>query len=158
VAVREGKPAPSFTLEDGHGRPVSLDDFAGKNVVLYFYPKDDTPGCTKEACGFRDLWKDIQKAGAVVLGVSADGAASHEKFTAKYRLPFPLLSDPDRKVMKAYGAYGEKMLYGKKTVGVIRSTVWIDPEGRVKKHWARVASAADHPAAVLEALRAGRAR
>jgi peroxiredoxin Q/BCP len=151
--IEEGKPAPAFTLADAGGKPVSLADFAGKHVILYFYPKDDTPGCTKEACGFRDDWKALQKANAVVLGVSADGAASHQKFVAKYKLPFPLLSDPDRKVMTTYGAYGEKMMYGKKTVGVIRSTVWIGPDGTVRKHWARVASAEEHPSKVLEALR-----
>jgi thioredoxin-dependent peroxiredoxin len=155
VAVKEGKPAPAFTLEDGQGKKVSLADFAGKNVILYFYPKDDTPGCTKEACGFRDSWKQLGKLNTVVLGVSADGGESHRKFAGKYKLPFPLLSDPDRKVMKTYGAYGEKMLYGKKTTGVIRSTVWIGPDGVVKKHWARVASAAEHPDKVLEALTAG---
>src|SRR5262245_19540647 len=149
----EGKAAPKFTLEDAHGKKVSLDDFAGKNVVLYFYPKDDTPGCTKEACGFRDGWKDLGKANAVVLGVSADGGASHQKFIGKYKLPFPLLSDPDRKVMTRYGAYGEKILYGKKTVGVIRSTVWIGPDGKVRKHWARVRDAAAHPDEVLAALK-----
>ena len=150
--IAEGKKAPSFTLEDGAGRRVSLENFKGKNVVVYFYPKDDTPGCTKEACGFRDLWKELQRAGVVVLGVSADGAASHEKFASKYKLPFPLLSDPDRKVMQAWGAYGDKMMYGKKTKGVIRSTVWIGPDGVVRKHWARVPDAAKHPAAVLEAI------
>jgi peroxiredoxin Q/BCP len=153
ASVKEGKPAPAFELQDGEGKSVSLASLAGKDVVLYFYPRDDTPGCTKEACGFRDLSKDIGKAGAVVLGVSADSAESHRKFAAKYKLPFTLLSDPDRKTMKAYGAYGEKMMYGKKTVGVIRSTVWIGPDGRVRKHWARVADAAKHPAQVLEALR-----
>lgn len=156
MPIQEGKPAPAFSLEDASGRRVSLADFAGKNVVLYFYPKDDTPGCTKEACGFRDGWREIQRADAVVLGVSADGAESHRKFSAKYKLPFPLLSDPDRKVMQKYGAYGPKMMYGKKTVGVIRSTVWIGPDGKVKKHWARVPSAEQHPAKVLEALRASR--
>ena len=153
MAIQEGKPAPAFTLTDADGKKVSLADFAGKDVVLYFYPKDDTPGCTKEACGFRDDWKAFAKEGAVVLGVSADDAASHTKFVKKYNLPFPLLSDPDRKVMEKYGAYGEKMMYGKKTVGVIRSTVWIGPDGRVRKHWARVSDAAKHPAQVLEALR-----
>ena len=153
MPVQEGKPAPAFTLEDANGKKVSLADFAGKNVILYFYPKDDTPGCTKEACGFRDDWKDLQKENAVVLGVSADSGASHQKFAAKYKLPFPLLSDPDRKVMEKYGAYGEKMMYGKKTVGVIRSTVWIGPDGKVKKHWARVPSAEQHPAKVLELLK-----
>ena len=153
MAVQEGKAAPAFTLEDGEGGQVSLADFAGRHVILYFYPKDDTPGCTKEACGFRDLWKEIQKQKAVVLGVSADSGASHEKFRAKYRLPFPLLSDPDRKVMTRYGAWGEKMLYGKQTTGVIRSTVWIGPDGKVRKHWARVANAEEHPAKVLATLR-----
>jgi thioredoxin-dependent peroxiredoxin len=154
VSIQEGKPAPAFTLEEASGKKVSLADFAGKNVILYFYPKDETPGCTKEACGFRDDWKEIQKLNAVVLGVSADSGESHRKFAAKYKLPFPLLSDPSRKVMEKYGAYGEKVMYGKKTVGVIRSTAWIGPDGTVKKHWARVASAAEHPAKVLEALRA----
>lgn len=154
MAIQEGKAAPPFTLTDADGKQVSLSDFAGKNVILYFYPKDDTPGCTKEACGFRDDWKEIGKLNAVVLGVSADGAESHRKFIGKYKLPFPLLSDPQRKVMEKYGAYGEKMLYGKKTVGVIRSTVWIGPDGKVKKHWARVAKAETHPTQVLEALRA----
>jgi peroxiredoxin Q/BCP len=154
MAIQEGKAAPAFTLTDADGTQVSLSDFAGKNVILYFYPKDDTPGCTKEACGFRDDWKDIAKLNAVVLGVSADGAESHKRFIGKYKLPFPLLSDPDRKVMQKYGAYGEKMMYGKKTVGVIRSTVWIGPDGKIKKHWARVAKAETHPAQVLEALRA----
>ena len=154
MAVKEGKKAPAFTLSDAQGRSVSLDDFAGRNVVVYFYPKDDTPGCTKEACGFRDHWKDIQQSGAVVLGVSADSGESHRKFASKYKLPFTLLSDPDRKVMKTYGAYGEKMMYGKKTTGTIRSTVWIGPDGIVRKHWSRVADAAKHPDQVLEALRA----
>jgi len=153
MAIQEGKAAPAFSLADAEGGQVSLADFAGKHVILYFYPKDDTPGCTKEACGFRDLWKEIQKHKAVVLGVSADSGASHEKFRAKYKLPFPLLSDPDRKVMTRYGAYGEKMMYGRKTTGVIRSTVWIGPDGKVRKHWARVANAEEHPAKVLAALR-----
>ena len=154
--IAEGAKAPAFTLENATGQRVSLADFAGKDVIVYFYPKDDTPGCTKEACGFRDHWKDLQKAGVVVLGVSADSPASHAKFAGKYRLPFTLLSDPDRKVMTAWGAYGEKVLYGKKTTGVIRSTVWVGPDGTVRKHWARVADAAKHPAQVLEAVR-GRA-
>ena len=152
MAIDEGKKAPAFSLPDQDGKTVSLKDFAGKDVVVYFYPKDDTPGCTKEACGFRDDWKAFQKAGIVVLGVSGDGAASHQKFRAKYKLPFTLLSDPDKKTMTTYGAFGEKMMYGKKVTGVIRSTVWIGPDGKVKKHWKRVAKAADHPAQVLEAL------
>jgi peroxiredoxin Q/BCP len=155
-SIQEGKAAPAFTLADADGKKVSLGDFAGRHVVLYFYPKDDTPGCTKEACGFRDAWKEIQRANAVVLGVSADSPESHQKFRSKYTLPFPLLSDPDRKVMTRYGAYGEKVMYGKKAMGVIRSTVWIGPDGKVRRHWARVANAEAHPAQVLEALRAER--
>ena len=152
MPIQEGKAAPAFTLRDGKGKPVALKDLRGQNVILYFYPKDDTPGCTKEACGFRDLGKKIGKHDAVVLGVSADGAESHQKFSKKYKLPFTLLSDPDKKVMKKYGAYGPKMMYGKKTTGVIRSTVWIGPDGKVVKHWRRVPKAVDHPAKVLEAL------
>jgi peroxiredoxin Q/BCP len=155
MAVEEGKVAPPFTLQDARGKPVALKDFRGKDVILYFYPRDNTPGCTKEACGFRDLWSDIENEGAVVLGVSPDSGASHNKFASQYELPFTLLSDPDKKVMTKYGAFGEKTMYGKKTVGVIRSTVWIGPDGKVKKHWRRVAKAADHPAKVLEALRGG---
>jgi thioredoxin-dependent peroxiredoxin len=153
--LEPGSPAPAFTLTDGEGRPVSLTDFAGRHLVLYFYPKDDTPGSTKEACGFRDAWRELQDLGVAVLGVSADDAASHARFASKYRLPFPLLSDPDHRVMTAYGAYGEKMMYGVKKVGVIRSTVWIGPDGRVRHHWARVANAERHPEQVLAALRGG---
>jgi peroxiredoxin Q/BCP len=149
----QGEVAPDFTLPDGSGKKVSLSDFRGRDVILYFYPKDDTPGCTKEACGFRDAWSDLEERGAVVLGVSADDVPSHTRFAAKYRLPFTLLSDPDHKVMRQYGAYGEKTLYGRKTVGVIRSTVWIGPDGRVRRHWGRVSNAAEHPAKVLAALR-----
>ncbi len=152
MAVEEGKAAPAFTLQDTNGNKVALKDLKGRNVILYFYPKDDTPGCTKEACGFRDLWQEIEKHDAVVLGVSPDDGESHRKFTAKYGLPFPLLSDPDKKVMEKYGAWGEKNMYGKKTMGVIRSTVWIGPDGKVRKHWRRVPKAADHPRKVLEAL------
>ena len=154
MPVVEGRKAPAFTLEDSKGNKVSLKDFLGKNVVVYFYPRDDTPGCTKEACGFRDLWSLIKKQDAIVLGVSPDRPDSHQKFVAKYRLPFTLLSDPDRKVMEKYGAFGEKTMYGKKTRGVIRSTVWIGPDGKVVRHWKRVAKAADHPRDVLDALRA----
>ena len=151
--LEPGDQAPPFTLQDPSGKRVSLEDFAGRNVILYFYPRDDTPGCTKEACGFRDAWTDLQDLGVVVLGVSADDAASHTKFAAKYRLPFTLLSDPGHEVMTAYGAYGPKTMYGKQVVGVIRSTVWIGPDGRVRRRWARVANAAEHPDKVLAALR-----
>ena len=155
MTLQVGDTAPSFRAPDTEGHERSLADYAGKKLVLYFYPKDDTPGCTKEACGFRDHWKELQRAGVVVLGISGDAPASHAKFATKYKLPFPLLSDPARKVMQAWGAYGEKMMYGKKTQGVIRSTVWIGPDGVVKKHWPRVSNAAEHPEKVAEAIRGG---
>ena len=154
MAIEEGNAAPPFTLNDADGNPVSLDDFKGKNVVVYFYPRDDTPGCTKEACGFRDFWQEIQDADTVVLGISPDNEASHRKFRDKYELPFTLLADPEREVMIEYAAYGEKMMYGKKRMGVIRSTVLVGPDGNVVKHWKRVAKAADHPRKVLEAITA----
>ncbi|HZE98787.1 MAG TPA: thioredoxin-dependent thiol peroxidase [Planctomycetota bacterium] len=150
--IAEGKKAPDFTLHDQDDQPVSLSDFKGRDVIVYFYPKDDTPGCTKEACGIRDFWKDLQKTGAVILGVSPDDAESHREFIAKYKLPHTLLSDPDKKMMKDWGAYGEKMMYGKKMIGIIRSTVWVGPDGVVKKHWKKVADAAKHPAQLLEVL------
>ncbi len=152
MAIEEGKAAPAFTLPDQTGAKHSLADYRGKHVIVYFYPKDDTPGCTKEACGFRDNFLELKKRDVVVLGVSPDGGEAHRKFIAKYALPFVLLSDTDRKVMEKYGAYGEKMMYGKKTTGVIRSTVWVGPDGKVKKHWRRVPKAETHPAAVLAAL------
>ena len=152
MAIEEGKAAPAFTLKDQNGNKVALKDLKGKHVIVYFYPRDDTPGCTLEACGFRDYWKAIKKSGAVVLGISPDDEASHQKFINKYKLPFTLLCDPDKKVMTKYEAYGEKMMYGKKTVGVIRSTVWIGPDGKVIKHWRKVPRAADHPEKVLEAI------
>ena len=155
MAIQEGRAAPTFTLPDADGNDVALSSFAGKDVIVYFYPADDTPGCTKEACGFRDGWGDFKKAGVVVLGVSPDSGASHQKFAAKYKLPFTLLSDPSRKMMKAYGAWGEKVLYGKKVIGVLRSTVWIGPDGKVRKHWKRVSDAAKHPGHVLAALNEG---
>jgi peroxiredoxin Q/BCP len=155
MPIEEGKPAPPFTLQDTDGKAVALQDLRGKNVVVYFYPRDDTPGCTKESCGFRDLFRDIQETGAVVLGVSPDDAASHRRFIDKYQLPFTLLCDPDKRVMKEYGAWGETTRDGKTTTGVIRSTVLIGPDGKVRKHWKLVADAGQHPAQVLEALRAG---
>ena len=155
MAVEEGKKAPAFKLTDADGKTVTLADYAGKDLVLYFYPRDDTPGCTKEACGFRDEWADLKKRGVAVVGVSPDSAASHQKFAAKYKLPFTLLSDPEKKAMTAYGAWGEKVLYGKKKIGVIRSTTWIGPDGKVRKHWARVPKAEDHPQKVLEAIKGG---
>ena len=156
MPIEEGKAAPAFTLRDQNGDKVALKDFRGQDVIVYFYPKDDTPGCTKEACGFRDLNAEIKKEGAVILGISPDNQAAHERFTEKYELPFTLLSDPDKKVMTRYGAFGEKMMYGKKVLGVIRSTVWVGPNGKVVRHWRKVPKAADHPAKVLEALQRAR--
>ena len=124
--------------------------------MLYFYPRDDTPGCTKEACGFRDDWRKLRRLGVNVVGVSPDEPEKHAAFRKKYKLPFTLLSDPDKTVMTKYGAFGEKMMYGKTVQGVIRSTVWIGPDGKVRHHWAKVAKAADHPAKVLELLKAER--
>lgn len=152
MATEEGKAAPLFTLPDQNGAKVALKELKGKTVVVYFYPKDDTPGCTKEACGFRDLWSEIEATGAIVLGVSPDEVSSHDAFAAKYSLPFRLLADPTRKVMEKYDAWGEKTMYGKKSVGVIRSTVIVGADGKVRKHYKRVSRAADHPAKVLEAL------
>jgi len=153
VAALEGKKAPRFELTGSDGKTHSLETYRGKTVVLYFYPKDNTPGCTKEACGFRDLEKGFAKAGAVVLGVSKDSLASHDKFIRDFGLPFVLLSDPEAAAMKAYGAWGEKTMYGKKITGVIRSTVVIGPDGKVLAHWLPVRKAADHPAEVLAYLK-----
>ncbi len=129
--IKIGDQAPAFSLKNTEGKTVKLADFKGKKVVLYFYPKDDTPGCTKEACGFRDDHSELQKRGIEVLGVSADGQASHQKFTAKYSLPFSLLSDPEHEVMEKYGAWGEKNMYGKIVQGVLRSTFIIDEAGKI---------------------------
>lgn len=136
--IEEGKPAPAFTLDSDDRGTVSLSDFAGKSVVVYFYPKDDTPGCTKEACGFRDAYDRILEKGAVIVGISPDKAASHAKFRGKFSLPFILLADPDHLVLEAYGAWGEKSMYGKKYQGVLRSTVIIGPDGMVKKIYPKV--------------------
>jgi thioredoxin-dependent peroxiredoxin len=133
-----GDTAPSFELKDQQGRSVKLADLAGRSVVLYFYPKDDTPGCTVEACNFRDEHSALEKAGAVVLGVSPDTTKSHEKFSTKFSLPFPLLADTEHKVAEAYGAWGEKSNYGRTYMGIIRSTFLIDPQGTVKHVWPKV--------------------
>ncbi len=148
--------APDFELHDHTGATVRLADLRGQWVVLYFYPKDDTPGCTTEACSFRDSWSALRDAGAVVLGVSPDTAASHQKFAAKYELPFPLLVDSaNHDTARAYGAWGMKRNYGKEYVGLIRSTFVINPQGRVAKVWAKVTTAG-HGEKVLEWLRANR--
>jgi len=146
-----GKKAPAFTMESSDGGKVKLSDFAGKIVVLYFYPRDNTPGCTTEAENFRDAVPALKKLGAVVLGASKDSIASHCKFRDKYELSFPLLSDPDGKVLEAYGAWGDKVLYGKKSKGIIRSTVLIGKDGKVVQHWPKV-SVKGHVDAVVAAV------
>jgi peroxiredoxin Q/BCP len=148
-----GAAAPAFTLPDQDGNEVSLADFAGRRIVLYFYPKDDTPGCTKEACQFNDNLTAFAAADATILGVSADKAAKHQAFREKYGLSFPLLTDADHAVGEAYGAWGEKTMYGKKVVGVIRSTFLIDTDGTIARAWYNV-KADGHAAKVLEELQA----
>jgi peroxiredoxin Q/BCP len=149
----EGKKAPSFSLEGNDGKRHTLDAYTGKTVVLYFYPKDSTPGCTKEACGFRDFIPGLKKKNIIVLGVSRDSIASHNKFAEKFKLPFVLLSDPDAAVMKRFAAFGKKMMYGKEVEGTIRSTVVIGPKGDVVKHWPTVKNAENHPAEIVEYLK-----
>lgn len=146
-----GQKAPAFTLLDQAGEKVSLTDFAGRWVVLYFYPKDDTPGCTTEACDFSNGLKQFEVLNAVVLGVSPDSPESHRKFAEKYRLQINLLADPEKQVLQRYGAFGEKMMYGKPTVGVIRSTFLIGPDGRIAHVWRNV-KAAGHVEKVAEKL------
>jgi thioredoxin-dependent peroxiredoxin len=146
-----GVKAPDFSLAADDGTTVTLKALKGRKVVLYFYPKDDTSGCTKEACGFRDRWSDVKQAGAIVLGVSPDAVTSHQKFKQKYQLPFPLLADPDHLVAEAYGAWGEKSMYGKKYKGILRTTFLIDGEGRIARVFEKV-KPEGHAAEVLAAL------
>jgi thioredoxin-dependent peroxiredoxin len=148
----EGKKAPSFELAGSDGKRHTLRDYAGKTIVIYFYPKDNTPGCTKEACSFRDLKPQLDSMDIALLGVSKDSLKSHDKFIVDFGLPFTLLSDPDATMMQAYGAFGEKVQYGKKSMGTIRSTVVVGPDGTVVRHWAKVAKAEAHPVEVLEFL------
>jgi peroxiredoxin Q/BCP len=150
--IEVGKKAPAFKLESSDGDTVKLADLAGKIVVVYFYPRDNTPGCTMEAEGFRDAVPALKKLGAVVLGVSKDSIASHCKFRDKYKLTFPLLSDPDGKTLESYGAWGDKVMYGKKMKGIIRSTVVIDKAGKVAKHWPKV-SVKGHVDDVVETVK-----
>jgi peroxiredoxin Q/BCP len=149
--LEPGAAAPSFSLPDQDGNVVSLDDLKGSKVVVYFYPKDDTPGCTAEACQFNDNLQAFQRAGVPVLGISGDDGDSHRQFREKYGLRFPLLSDLDHRVMEAYGAWGEKTLYGKTSVGVIRSTFLLDEQGRVERAWYNV-KADGHAEKVLAEL------
>ena len=149
--LEQGTKAPAFTLFNHDGKKVSLKDFAGQRVILYFYPADDTPGCTKEACQFNDELSRFKNLGVKVLGVSPDGAAQHVAFREKYGLGFELLSDPDKKVMTKYGAFGEKLMYGKRVQGVIRSTFLIGPTGKIERAWYAV-RADGHAAKVLATL------
>ena len=150
--IEPGQKAPAFTLSADDGAKVRLADLAGAPVVFYFYPKDDTPGCTKEACAFRDLKAELQALGAKVFGVSPDDVASHVKFRDKYQLNFPLLADPDHAIAEKYGAWREKNMYGNKSMGVQRSTYLIDPQGKVARLWKRV-QVDGHDQQVLAALR-----
>jgi peroxiredoxin Q/BCP len=149
--LKVGDKAPEFSLESGTGETVKLKDFKGKPVILYFYPKDNTSGCTKQACDFRDTQPAITKAGAVVLGVSPDSVASHEKFAAKFELPFTLLSDPDHALAEKYGVWVEKSMYGRKYMGIERTTFLIDGNGKIAEIWSKV-KVPGHVKAVVESL------
>ena len=151
--IAEGQLAPEFALLGSDGKPHNLAEYRGKNVIIYFYPRDNTPGCTKEACAFRDLQPELASLNAVVLGVSKDSLKSHDKFIRDFGLPFTLLSDPELTMMKEYGAYGAKIMYGKPVEGVIRSTVFIGVDGKVLKHWQKVAKAETHPLDVIRFLK-----
>ncbi len=146
-----GDKAPAFQAKDQDGETVSLSDFKGKKVVLYFYPKDDTPGCTKEACSFRDGWSKFRKRGVAVLGVSTDDERSHRKFAEKFSLPFPLLADPEKKIVTDYGVWGEKSMYGRKYMGTHRVTYVIDETGKIAAVWPKV-KPDGHADEILEAI------
>jgi peroxiredoxin Q/BCP len=150
--LKEGSAAPQFTTTDAEGQKVSLKDFRGRKVVLYFYPKDDTPGCTKEACSFRDAFSRFKKQGIEILGVSPDNEASHKKFTAKYKLPFTLLADKDHAIADAYSTYGEKKFMGRTYLGVKRTTFLIDEKGKIKKIFEKV-KPEEHAHEVLDAFK-----
>jgi peroxiredoxin Q/BCP len=151
LKLKEGEVAPKFSVATSGGGKISLADYKGRHVILYFYPRDDTPGCTKEACAFRDHFSDFKKKGAVVFGVSPDSVKSHDKFVEKFKLPFTLLADEDKKIVEAYGVWGEKSFMGRKYLGVFRVTFLIGPDGRIKKIWPLV-KPEEHAAEVLAAL------
>jgi peroxiredoxin Q/BCP len=151
VNLKIGDKAPDFSAVTNGGVKVSLSDFAGKPVILYFYPRDDTPGCTTEACSFRDNFSEFQKRGVVVLGVSTDSAQSHDKFVEKFKLPFPLLADEDKKIVQAYGVWGKKSFLGRKYEGTMRVTFLIDGDGRIKNIWPKV-KPDKHIAEILTAI------
>lgn len=150
--LKEGEKAPDFELASDEGGKLRLSSLLGTTVVLYFYPRDDTPGCTKEACSFRDSWAAVKSSGALVFGISPDSPERHAKFRAKYQLPFTLLADPEKKVLKAYGAFGPKTMYGKLVEGVIRSTFIVGPDGNIRRVFPKVRPEG-HAGEVLEALR-----
>ena len=151
LKLKVGDKAPTFTVATSGGGKISLADYLGKNVILYFYPRDDTPGCTKEACAFRDGFADFKKMGAVIFGVSPDSVKSHDKFVEKFKLPFTLLADEDKKIVNDYGVWGEKSFMGKKYLGVYRVTFLIGSDGKIKKIWPTV-KPEEHAAEVLAAL------
>lgn len=151
LKLKEGDAAPAFTAQTNGGQTVSLADYAGRPVILYFYPRDDTPGCTKEACAFRDAFADFTSKGAVVLGVSADSVKSHDKFIHKFKLPFTLLADEDKRIVEAYGVWGEKSFLGRRYQGIHRVTFLITGDGRIQKIWPKV-KPSEHAAEVLAAL------
>jgi peroxiredoxin Q/BCP len=151
IKLKEGDNAPSFTVQTNGGGKLSLADFKGQNVILYFYPKDDTPGCTKEACAFRDNYAAFKAKGAVILGVSTDSAKSHDKFVEKFKLPFTLLVDDEKKIVSDYGVWGEKKFMGRKYMGTHRVTFLIGPDGKIKKIWPKV-KPDEHAEEVLAAL------
>jgi len=151
LKLKVGDQAPAFTVATSGGGKISLADYLGKNVILYFYPKDDTPGCTKEACAFRDGFADFKKRGAVILGVSTDPVKAHDKFVEKFNLPFLLLADEDKKIVEAYGVWGEKTFMGRKYLGTNRVTFLIGPDGKIKNIWPQV-KPEEHAAEVLAAL------
>lgn len=151
MSIKIGDNAPNFSLKDQNGNAVSLDSFLGKKVILFFYPKDDTPGCTVEACNFRDDFEIYEEKNAVLLGISKDGEESHRKFISKFNLPFSLLCDEDHAVAEEYGAWGEKSMYGRKYMGIIRSTVVVDTEGKVEQLFEKV-KPKDHSKELLELL------
>jgi peroxiredoxin Q/BCP len=151
LQLKVGDPAPSFTAATNGGGRISLEDFRGKNVILYFYPRDLTPGCTKEACAFRDHWDEFKQKGAIVLGVSTDKVKSHDKFAEKHQLPFPLLADEDKKIVEAYGVWGPRTFMGMKYIGTARATFLIGPDGKIRKIWPKV-KVAEHWQEVLAAL------
>ncbi len=158
MAVTVGKNAPAFSQQDASGKQISLKDLKGQWAVVYFYPKDDTPGCTVEACEFTASIADFGKLNATVIGVSPDSPEKHQKFIEKYKLAVTLLSDPEHKMLESYGAWGTKVMYGKESVGVVRSTVIIDPQGKIAHHWPKVTAKghAEEVKVKLEALQAGK--